>query len=668
MRSQFLQSPRLTSLGRRGGGVAAWTPATLFASGEEGVFFHARADTMFQASGGAAAGIGDPLGYLLDLSGNEHHAEQTNAARKPLVNVDSNGIYYFAGDGVDDFLLTDSYALGGGKMTLAAVFTAPAVINKLVMGQGPAYNSAGSWYVSTEGLVRTFQAGGTGYLYERPTGFALGDLHVMIAVYDRATGDITVNVDGVENVTTTAFASGTIDATFGTAYPLSLCARYAAGAANLPSQAAFYSVLQIDRELTVEERATLSTWLLGAVSPGPFDIDLIGGMSYGQSLAVGQATPVQSATTRFDTLMFYRGMRPQYDYPAEAKAVWYQSLEPAIEILSPNPGWPSLGETPCRGAADAYKELLLSEDGIGAEDNTRQLIMSAPGYGAMTVAQLSYGSAHFSRMIDQIGYGMSLAAQRNRGYRVGFVSWVQGESDYLADTSYADYLSALDTLVDDIQTYLKARSGQGEAIPVIAGQIATHFGGGDNIPDIALAQLACAASNANFYISTPMYHLPYFDTWHLTGVGSRWLGAHIGLAYKRIVEDGEDWVPLQPTADTVTAADWDVTLSVRAGQALEWDTTTVAAQTHYGFTLVDSSDSPLTISSVTITGTNTVRVTAAASIPAGAKLRYAWQGGPRTGLGNLRDDQGDTIVFDPDGSNLRLDNWCVIFELANAAD
>ena len=393
---------------------------------------------------------------------------------------------------------------------------------------------------------------------------------------------------------------------------------------------------------------------------GTYDYTVNHVFCYGQSLSVGQALPIQSGTAKFDHLMFTRGMRPQYDYPAETVAQWYAALVPAVEALSPTQ--PSLGETPSRGTGDAIKELIEAEDGKAHTDHEYKLLLSNPGFGALTIVQLSKGTTHFSRMVQQAQYGLSLANAQGDTYAVQAVTWIQGESDYLSGTTQAAYLSALNTLVSDIQTDLKAVTGQSKRIAVIGYQVASHINGAsDDIPDIALAQLECAEANANFFIATPMYHFPYADGFHLTGPGSQWLGAYLGLAYKRIVIDGEDWSPVRPIASVRQGSIAEVRFHVPKGR-LVFDTTTVADQPSKGFQLVDSGGSPLTISNVEIVDFDRVRITAAASIPAGAKLRYAWQGNSAVGLGNLRDTQGDTIAFDPEGVNRPLHNWCVIFE------
>lgn len=400
-----------------------------------------------------------------------------------------------------------------------------------------------------------------------------------------------------------------------------------------------------------------------AAGAGIYDATVNHIFCYGQSLSVGQAMPVQSGTAAYDHLMFTRGMRPQYDYPAETAAQWYAGLVPAVEIASPNPSWSSaLGETPSRGTGDMVKQLIASEDGKAFTDHEYRLLLSNPGFGATTIAQLSKGSTHYARMVEQAQHGMALANAAGDTYAVQAVTWIQGESDYLSGTTGAAYLAALNTLIADINTDLRAVTGQSKRVAVIGYQVASHIhGAADDAPDIAQAQLDCAETNPNFYIATPMYHLPYADGFHLTGVGSRWLGAYLGLAYKRIVIDGREWRPVRPVSHVRQGRVAELRFSVPAGR-LVLDTVSVAAQTNMGFQIVDSSGSALTISAVEIVDFDRVRITAAATIPTGARLRYGWQGDAARGLGNLRDTQGDAIKFDPAGANLPLHNWCCIFE------
>lgn len=66
--------------------VAPFTPASLFASGEEGTWYDPSPTTAFTDTGGTvAATYGDPVAYLQDLSGNGNHATQTTLASRPIL-------------------------------------------------------------------------------------------------------------------------------------------------------------------------------------------------------------------------------------------------------------------------------------------------------------------------------------------------------------------------------------------------------------------------------------------------------------------------------------------------------------------------------------------------------------------------------------------------------
>lgn len=212
---------------------------------------------MFQTDGGAEAGNGDPVGKALDLSGNDQHLTQSAPTRRMTVGVDGDGAYYVVGDGSQDYLRTAAYSIDSTEMTLAFLIVMATTPESIAVGQGPAYDSAGSFYVANTGGVLALEAGGTGYRIESVTGYDLGLKQVAIAHYDRTTPDITVDVDLSEDVTTSVATAGAIVDGFGTDYPFSVGARDVTANPSLPSTAKIYAVLQIDRALTTAEKTQL---------------------------------------------------------------------------------------------------------------------------------------------------------------------------------------------------------------------------------------------------------------------------------------------------------------------------------------------------------------------------------------------------------------------------
>ena len=68
------------------GGAAAFTPASLFASGEEGAWYEPGPTTCFTDTAGTTpAGAGDTVARINDLSGNGNHATQSNPDSRPVL-------------------------------------------------------------------------------------------------------------------------------------------------------------------------------------------------------------------------------------------------------------------------------------------------------------------------------------------------------------------------------------------------------------------------------------------------------------------------------------------------------------------------------------------------------------------------------------------------------
>ena len=91
-----------------GGGAAAWSPLSLFAAGEKGVWYDpSDFSTMWQDTAGTTpvTAVGQSVARIDDKSGNGKHATQATPARRPLLQ-ESGGKYYLDFDGTDDSLAT----------------------------------------------------------------------------------------------------------------------------------------------------------------------------------------------------------------------------------------------------------------------------------------------------------------------------------------------------------------------------------------------------------------------------------------------------------------------------------------------------------------------------------------------------------------------------------
>lgn len=90
---------------------SAWTPASLFTDGEAGAWYDpSDLSTLFTDSSGTiqVTSDGDPVGKMLDKSGNGNHATQSVSASRPTYKTDGS-LHWLAFDGVDDYMATADF-------------------------------------------------------------------------------------------------------------------------------------------------------------------------------------------------------------------------------------------------------------------------------------------------------------------------------------------------------------------------------------------------------------------------------------------------------------------------------------------------------------------------------------------------------------------------------
>jgi hypothetical protein len=87
-------------------GESIWTPRALFLQGEQGAWYDpSDLTTLYQDSAGTTpvTADGDPVGLMLDKSGNGNHASQSVASARPIYRTDGT-LRWLKFDGVDDRL------------------------------------------------------------------------------------------------------------------------------------------------------------------------------------------------------------------------------------------------------------------------------------------------------------------------------------------------------------------------------------------------------------------------------------------------------------------------------------------------------------------------------------------------------------------------------------
>lgn len=115
----------MLGLGFRAGAGARrrFSPRALFANGEIGVWLDpSDRSTMFQdVARTVPAAVGAPVARINDKSGRGFHAGQNSMAAQPVLRQDSGGRLYLEFDGVDDRMLTGSFALDSGWDRMCAI-------------------------------------------------------------------------------------------------------------------------------------------------------------------------------------------------------------------------------------------------------------------------------------------------------------------------------------------------------------------------------------------------------------------------------------------------------------------------------------------------------------------------------------------------------------------
>lgn len=633
----------------------AFVPDAAFFKGRKGFAYDfTDASNLFQLSGGTSPVVadGDPIGYVTDLSGNAKHGTQATVGSRPLW-FDATGARF---DGTDDWLTAGTNDFSGtDKVTVIVACTMSTTGNRGLVGHGGTtagdfnllYSSgSASWRASVHGSTGNAQV--TIATADKPT---IPHTQVFSVVLDLAGATATDEVDWRMN---------------GVAVAKTVAAAGPAGAGNFRSAAtdvgrvtsggAFYFIGDIARiiviggELSTAELFAAEYWAGQSIGytvipeiPPAGDADYSYINSYGQSLSLGvSATPVLSGTRRFTTdFMFSGGTEP-------ASPPNYTSLVPlseSVKVLSAS----DCGESPLSGMVESLHERGYAKGFICAAD----------GFPSLTIAQCSKGGGSvYANLIAGASQGRKRAREQSKQFKMRAFTWMQGESD----GGNVNYAANMQTLRDDIDADVRAITLQSEPVWMISYQL--------DRPQIGLQQLAASDAGTCIRVSHPMYHLgkrtDIADPVHMSNVGSKIAGAYFGLAYKALILDGNtNWQPLKCTASSVASNVLDLTFNPVG--SLAFDTTIVAAQTNQGFRLFQSDGTtPVTISSVAIVGGNTVRITASGAIPAGAIVRYGFSNPADhtagVAKGNLRDSQGDTIVFDGGGLNYPMHNWCVLFQ------
>ena len=366
----------------------------------------------------------------------------------------------------------------------------------------------------------------------------------------------------------------------------------------------------------------------------------------GQSLASGSGgAPALSTSTQLYSNKMFIGATTMPTIPNQ------MALGPLVEASLETLG-------------SAFTNLVSSSTrATSPGDSSQDLMIANWGLGSAGYATLKKGTTQYNNSMTSLVNAKRLSPRYNQGFVVPGIVVVHGE----ADTGSFEYQNDIEQWQADYENDIKAITGQSSTIPMFHTQ-ASSFG---VFTRSGYAMIAASEANPTKHILVgPKYFLQHSDGVHLVNTSYRKLGEYYAKAWNKVVVQGGTWTPLSPESVTLTGRDIDIQFKGNVG-SLVLDTTLVSDPGNYGFVYSDSATST-TISSVTVTGSSTVRITLA-DVPTGDNKKIAYAvgtgvsgaGGPTTGpRGNLRDSDPALSQYDSDNNGFsdNLYNWTVHFE------
>lgn len=240
-------------------------PALIFAGGYKGIVIDPEVlSSMSQDTAGATpvTAAGQPVGRILDRSGNAVHPVQATAAQKPTYRLDGSSRPQLRFDGVDDGMVTPSITWGTDEVTVVAAMrkSSDASTGVLLEMSAVIDTNAGAFNVRAPGEAGANSYAGASRGSSAPVLIGTGavaaapDTAVVTLMSKIATDTLTLRRNGVQ-VGPMSTDQGT--GNFGS-YPLYIGRR---GGASLPLNGDIYGLLTVNKLLTTQERGWVEKWM-----------------------------------------------------------------------------------------------------------------------------------------------------------------------------------------------------------------------------------------------------------------------------------------------------------------------------------------------------------------------------------------------------------------------
>jgi hypothetical protein len=390
----------------------------------------------------------------------------------------------------------------------------------------------------------------------------------------------------------------------------------------------------------------------------------------GQSLALGNsALPPISTTPNLYADMFNGGLVPDgANIDIAALLSNRASLTPLIETtrnIDPFSG----GETPLSGAVAMIVQLLREEDGVDLlSDLNMKFLAASDGHGGARIDGIKStgGTDCFVRIQASMQQGAALFNAAGRSYAPAALLWLQGEGDNVFGSTQAEYFSDLGDVMAEYQGISDGILGFNRPLPFVLMQTSSHPAASVARPQVALAQLEFGQTLPAIFAGS-LYPCPAAGTAltqvHLSNLGSIHAGAYYGLAIKRALFDQVRVPPLVPVI-TAQGNKIIAKFPVAPGRRIVGGATIgdISLLSNWGVGAVDAGGVAKALTNPRVAGRDTI-VWDAPETPADAwKFQAAFVGNTRKGFTNIRDDS--TILFDPDGVRLPMQQWMPICEVS----
>jgi len=413
----------------------------------------------------------------------------------------------------------------------------------------------------------------------------------------------------------------------------------------------------------------------------------------GESLSLGHGSPVVTQGTSTTSDMFGNaGLTKASIVPDDINDISSSSdpdlianraaLTPAIETAygADADDWTSHGETPLTGCAQMIVQLLKDEDGIDFLGSGMRFLLADDGRngGSITTEDETLTGLTAQRVYASWSQAQALYGALSKGYAPAAQMIVTGTNDNASDST--NYPGGADTkwFYTRAQTVQAQRQAKAVALklissnarlPLLIGQTATHTNPAFNapIPHVALDQLQLAIDHPEFILACIQYAVQNgVNDVHMTGAGSKQMGAYFGWHLKRLMFDGLRVGPMVPTF-TAQNSQIVATFPVRPGHAIAGglmvaDTTVL---TNWGVAAIDAGGTPQVLSNPRVVARDRI-VWDAPAAPANTwKFRCGYTGNATKGWTNIAEARADSaLIFDPYGLRLPMYRWLPICEVS----